>query len=73
VAGLAEWARQLPAGCPIATTQKDLVKLRFSHLADKPLWALRIRLHVETGKDDLDRKLLHVVGDETAAVLENRV
>ena len=40
---------QLPADCHIVVTQKDLVKLRLSRLDERPLWSLRIRLHVEAG------------------------
>ena len=55
------WAGGLPADCAIVTTQKDLVKLRLSHLGDRPLWALRIRLEVGAGREDLERALLAVV------------
>ena len=41
--------RELPADCHVIVTQKDLVKLRLSRLGDRPLWSLRIRLHVEAG------------------------
>ncbi|MBI1915771.1 MAG: tetraacyldisaccharide 4'-kinase [Planctomycetes bacterium] len=41
---LRRWAQQQPADCVVVTTQKDLVKLRLSDLAGRPLWALRIRL-----------------------------
>jgi tetraacyldisaccharide 4'-kinase len=51
------WARGLPAGAIALTTRKDLVKLRLSRLGDWPLWALRVRLHVESGQDALDRQL----------------
>ncbi len=58
---LHQWARSLPRGCLIVTTQKDLVKLHVSALGDCPLWALRIRLHVEAGADVLTAKLLSVL------------
>ncbi len=41
----------------MVTTQKDLVKLRLPQLAGKELWALRVRLSIESGQDALDRKL----------------
>jgi tetraacyldisaccharide 4'-kinase len=52
------WARGQAAGCAAVTTQKDLVKLRLPRLGDRPLWALRVRLHVEAGQDALDDQLL---------------
>jgi tetraacyldisaccharide 4'-kinase len=62
---LRAWARGLPVNCHVIVTQKDLVKLRLSHLADRPLWSLRIRLHVEAGAEELERLL-------TAALEERR-
>jgi tetraacyldisaccharide 4'-kinase len=61
VESLRSWARELPHGTAIATTQKDLVKIRLDRLADKELWALRIQLHVRAGKEALERKLLSVI------------
>lgn len=58
---LHRWAEQLPCGTPIVTTQKDAVKLRLSHLGDRPLWWLRIRLCVESGQDALDGCLRSVL------------
>jgi tetraacyldisaccharide 4'-kinase len=55
------WARHLAKDCTVLTTQKDLVKLRLTHLGGHELWAVRIRLHVEAGQDALDRKLAEVV------------
>jgi tetraacyldisaccharide 4'-kinase len=54
---LRTWARSLPVDCLVLTTQKDLVKLRVASLADRPLWALRISLHVEAGWGALERQL----------------
>lgn len=54
---LRAWARARPADCVVVTTQKDLVKLRLSELAGRPLWALRVRLDVVAGRDRLDRQL----------------
>jgi len=62
VEDLRTWSRSLPRGCLLVTTQKDLVKLRVSALGDCPLWALRIRLHVETGEDVLTQRLRSVLG-----------
>jgi tetraacyldisaccharide 4'-kinase len=54
---LHEWARQQATDCVVVTTQKDLVKLCLPQLGARPLWALRVRLHVDFGQDVLDRKL----------------
>jgi tetraacyldisaccharide 4'-kinase len=54
---LRAWAERLPADCHVVVTQKDLVKLRLSRLGERPLWSLRIRLHVEAGADELERRL----------------
>lgn len=61
VAELHRWAGRLPSGTAIVTTQKDLVKLRLSRLEDRPLWCLRIRLHVESGQDALEECLRSVL------------
>ena len=58
---LSAWAAALPPGCRIVTTQKDLVKLRLPELAGRPLWALRIRLEVGPGREELERALLAVI------------
>jgi tetraacyldisaccharide 4'-kinase len=55
------WAESLPSKCLIVTTQKDLVKLRLSALADCPLWSLRIRLNIEAGEDVLTGKLQSIL------------
>ena len=39
------------------------MKLRLSQLGNLPLWSLRIRLHVETGADELERRLEMALGD----------
>jgi tetraacyldisaccharide 4'-kinase len=59
------WARQQAQGALLVTTQKDLVKVRLSRLGDRALWALRIRLHVRTGEDVLERKLQQVLSTES--------
>jgi tetraacyldisaccharide 4'-kinase len=61
VADLAAWARQQPADCVLATTQKDLVKLRVRQLGERELWAVRVRFHVQEGQEALDRKLHEVL------------
>jgi tetraacyldisaccharide 4'-kinase len=58
VEDLNAWARGLAPDALIVTTQKDLVKLRLAQLGGKPLWALRVRLHIGVGRDILDRHLL---------------
>ena len=61
VVDLRRWAGSFPAGAIVVTTQKDLVKLRLSQLGDRPLWCLRIRLHVESGQDVLEDRLQSVL------------
>jgi tetraacyldisaccharide 4'-kinase len=56
------WARRLATDCVLVTTQKDLVKLRLTHLGERELWALRVRLHVTAGRATLDRKLKEALG-----------
>lgn len=48
------WAATLPEGATIATTQKDIVKLRLADLAGRELWCLRIALAM----DDRDLGIL---------------
>jgi tetraacyldisaccharide 4'-kinase len=61
VADLCAWGRSLPPDALLVTTQKDLVKLRVTQLGEKPLWALRIRLELATGQDELEHKLVEVL------------
>jgi tetraacyldisaccharide 4'-kinase len=62
VEALRRWARQLATDCVVVTTQKDLVKLRLTHVGERELWALRIQLHVAVEQDVLDRKLKEALG-----------
>jgi tetraacyldisaccharide 4'-kinase len=57
VEGLHAWARALPGGAVVVTTQKDLVKLRLALLGGRPLWALRVRLEFDAGREAIDRLL----------------
>ncbi|HMF13524.1 MAG TPA: tetraacyldisaccharide 4'-kinase [Gemmataceae bacterium] len=57
VEDLRDWARRRATDCAVLTTQKDLVKLPIPQLGGRDLWAVRIGLHVETGQEELDRKL----------------
>jgi tetraacyldisaccharide 4'-kinase len=61
---LRAWARRQAADGVVVTTQKDLVKLRLDDLGGRELWALRIRLHVEVGKDEFDHRLEQVLSFE---------
>jgi len=61
VESLESWARQLPPGAIVATTQKDLVKIRLDRLGGRELWALQIQLAVVQGKDVLEEKLQQIV------------
>jgi tetraacyldisaccharide 4'-kinase len=65
IEALRGWIRQQPLEAVVVTTQKDLVKIRLCRLGDRPLWALRIRLHLDRGQEVLDRKLQHVLGQES--------
>lgn len=70
VAQLHAWARQQPADAVVATTQKDLVKLRIARLGGRPLWALRIALDFQSGKETLEDRLEQIVrrpGPEAAS------
>jgi tetraacyldisaccharide 4'-kinase len=62
VDALRTWARSLGKEAAVVTTQKDLVKLRLFRLGDCPLWALRIRFHVEAGEEVLAERLLAALG-----------
>lgn len=53
VAELSSWAATLPEGVWLATTQKDLVKLRVDQLAGRPLRGLRIGLKLGAGGERL--------------------
>ncbi len=61
VDALAAWARRLAPDGVVVTTQKDLVKLRQTHLGGRELWALRIRLGFEAGQEAFDQKLREVI------------
>src|SRR5262249_27966913 len=61
VEALEKWARRLPPEWPILTTQKDLVKLRCTRLAEHELLALRIGLHIQKGEVALRHLLTNVV------------
>jgi tetraacyldisaccharide 4'-kinase len=57
VAWLRNWATPLPHDSCIVTTQKDLVKLRLTELAGRPLWALQIALQPTAGREALEAML----------------
>jgi len=61
VADLDAWGRAADPEAVLVTTQKDLVKLRLSRLGERPLWALRVRLHLERGREEFERRLRAVV------------
>ena len=48
----------------MVTTQKDLVKLRLTRLGERELWALRIHLHIDAGREALDQELESLVSGE---------
>jgi tetraacyldisaccharide 4'-kinase len=53
VESLRDWARRQPADAVIATTQKDLVKLRTAQIGERDLLALRIGLRVRDNADSV--------------------
>jgi tetraacyldisaccharide 4'-kinase len=61
LARLEEWARQQPAEAVIATTQKDLVKLKAIQLGGRPLLALRIGLEIVAGRERFEQALRGVL------------
>jgi tetraacyldisaccharide 4'-kinase len=64
VEDLRDWASRQATDCMVLTTQKDLVKLPIPTLGGRELWAVRIGLHFESGREELDRKLEEVVSGE---------
>jgi tetraacyldisaccharide 4'-kinase len=62
---LRAWARQQPADAFIATTQKDLVKLRLDRLGDREFWALRIQLEFTGGREMLEEELRNIIRGRT--------
>lgn len=60
---LTAWAAKQPADGFIATTQKDLVKMRLPALAGRELWALRIGLEFLSGEAELHRLLAPFAAD----------
>lgn len=58
---LRSWVRELPAETIVATTQKDLVKIRLDRLGDRELWALKIELAIVAGQDVLEKELKRVM------------
>lgn len=54
---LTAWLRSVPEATSIVCTRKDLVKLPHPELADRPLFALDIELHIERGQRDLEALL----------------
>ena len=57
VESLRDWARQLPEGAAVVTTQKDLVKIRLESLGSRDLWALAIQLQITSGQDAFEALL----------------
>ena len=64
VEDLQNWARRLDENAVVLTTQKDLVKVRQAQLGGRDLWALRIRLQIEIGEEELDRELGRVLSND---------
>ncbi len=64
VESLAAWARERGVDL-VLTTQKDLVKLRTTHLGSIPLRALRIGLEIVDGGDVMDDAMARVLPGQT--------
>ena len=54
---LRRWADGLPADAWVATSQKDLVKLRIPDLGGRPLVAVRVGLRFTDGEAEFRRRL----------------
>jgi tetraacyldisaccharide 4'-kinase len=54
---LRAWAATLPDDAVILTTQKDLVKLRLTELAGRPLWAVRIEFRILGSEPEFHERL----------------
>jgi tetraacyldisaccharide 4'-kinase len=62
VEALDAWAAGQDDEVIVATTQKDLVKVRLDRLGGRPLWAVRVRLAPLAGREALDRLLEGALG-----------
>ena len=65
---LRNWPRQTAKDGVVVTTQKDLVKLNLTELGGRELWALRVRLQVESGREELDHQLEEAIRGQRSAV-----
>jgi tetraacyldisaccharide 4'-kinase len=54
---LRAWTDSQTVECRMATTQKDLVKIRQTQWGGKEVWAVRIQLHIESGEKEFHQKL----------------
>lgn len=64
VESLRHWADQsTSADATILTTQKDMVKLRLTELAGRPVYALRIGIQFLSGEDVIRRRLSEAVAE----------
>jgi tetraacyldisaccharide 4'-kinase len=61
IESLRNWARELPDGTTIATTQKDLVKIRLDSLGGRELWALKIELEIREGQAAMNAALVAAI------------
>ncbi len=57
---LAAWAAALDVEA-VVCTEKDLVKLKTDHLADRPLWALRVAMVFLVGQSEVAARLQRLV------------
>lgn len=70
IENLRAWAGQLPKDAVVVTTQKDLVKLRLTQLAGRPLLALRIHFEFLSGKEAVDERLLNLLAKKSAVTAD---
>ena len=67
VVSLQQSAQAMPQDTLFVTTHKDLVKLRISDLAGRPLWALRIEMAFQTNQPAIESVLARVLDADRGA------
>lgn len=58
---LESWVAQIDTVQAVLCTQKDLVKLEQVEIAKRPLYALQIDLHFESGQPELEERLVELL------------
>jgi tetraacyldisaccharide 4'-kinase len=67
VDGLRTWAAATPPDAVVLTTQKDMVKLRLTDLAARPVYALRVGIRFLDGERHILDRLRRAVGEGVPA------